>query len=148
MSQQNVQAIRGLYDAFNRGDLDSFEKGLSADIRWNEAENSLYACSNPYRTFEAIRDEVFAPTERDFDQFRCDLEQLIDGGEYVVGTGRYRGKCRATGKELSAQFCHVMRVDQDGKLSSVQEYVDTLAEAEVTGRTQKIEVMKIPQPAL
>jgi ketosteroid isomerase-like protein len=147
MSQENVQAARGLYDAFNRGDLDAFEQGLSRDLLWNEAENSLNAAGNPYRSFAAVRDGVFTPTARDFDPFRVDLERLIDGGECVIGTGRYRGKSTATGKELSAQFCHVMHFDQNQKLDEVQEYADTLQEAEVTGKLEQIEQVRIPQPA-
>jgi len=147
MSEQNVQAMRGLYDAFNRGDLDRFEQGTSRDIKWNEAENSLYSAGNPYRGFAAVRDGVFEPTARDFDNFRVDLDQLLDAGEFVIGTGRYRGKHKATGRELSTQFCHVLHVDKDGKLDGVQEYADTLNEAEVTGRTQRIEA-KIPLPAM
>jgi ketosteroid isomerase-like protein len=146
MSQENVQAARGLYDAFNRGDLDAFERGLSGDLLWNEAENSLNAAGNPYRSFAAVRDGVFASTMRDFDQFRVDLEQAIDGGDFVIGTGRYRGKSTATGRELSAQFCHLLHFDPNAKLDRVQEYADTLQEAEVTGKLQQIEQVRIPQP--
>ena len=148
MSQQNVQAIRGLYDAFNRGDLDAFEKALSRDLIWNEADNSLYASGNPYRSFEAVRDGVFAPTSRDFEPFRCELEQLLDAGDFVIGTGRYRGISKETGKELSAQFCLVMLLDGAAQLDRVQEYTDTLAEAVVTGRTQVMQEQKIPLPAM
>ena len=148
MSQQNVQAMRGLYDAFARGDFDAFERGLSPDIVWNEAENSLYSAGNPYRSFAAIRDGVFAPTERDYDNFRVEVEQLLDAGDFVIGTGRYRGRNRETGKELSAQFCHVLNVDTEGKLDRVQEYADTLHEAEVHGRTQRLAELKIPQPVM
>jgi uncharacterized protein len=95
-----------------------------------------------------VRDGIFAPTAREFDQFSVDLEQLLDAGDHVVGTGRYRGKCRATGKELSAQFCHVIHVDADGKLDRMQEYADTLQESEVTGRAQQLAEMRIPQPAM
>lgn len=148
MSQANVQAIRGLYDAFNRGDLETLERGFTRELLWNEAENSLYAAGNPYRSFRAVRDQVLAATASDFDRFRCDVDQLLDAGEFVVSTGRYHGRCKDTGKELSAQFCHVMHVDQDGMIDGVQEYTDTLAEAEVTGRTARIEEMKIPHPAM
>lgn len=147
MSQANVQAMRRLYDAFNSGDLDAFEQGVGRDLVWNEADNSLYSGGNPYRSFAAVRDGVFAPTARDFDSFRVDLEQLLDAGDHVIGTGRYRGKCKATGKELSTQFCHLLHLDSDGKLDRVQEYADTLDEAVVTGRTQ-LQEMKIPQPAM
>ena len=138
MSQQNVQAIRRLYEAFAQGDMDAFERGCSRDILWNEAENSLYAGGNPYRSFAALLTGVFTPTLRDFEDFRCNVEKLIDAGDYVIGTGRYRGTHKTTGKSLSAQFCHVMHVDQQGKLEAVQEYVDTLHEAEVSGRTERV----------
>ena len=148
MSQENVLAMRRLYEAFARGDLDGFERGLSRDIVWNEAENSLYSAGNPYRSFAAIRDGVFAPVDRDYEGFRLELQQLLDAGDYVIGTGRYRGTNKATGKELSAQFCHVLHVDRDGKLDRVQEYADTLHEAEVHGRTAAIETIRMPQPVL
>jgi uncharacterized protein len=150
MSQQNVQAIRRLYEAFNAGDLDTFERGLSPDILWNEAENSLYDAGNPYRSFSAIRDGIFRPTARDFDNFRCDPEKLLDAGDFVVGTGRYRGRNKETGKLLSAQFCHVLHLDPQGRVDALQEYADTLQEAEVSGRTDQpmTEELKIPHPAI
>lgn len=146
MSQQNVEAMRGLYDAFNSGDLDAFEKGCAREFMWNEAENSLYSGGNPYRGFVAVRDGVFAPTARDFDGFRVDLDRLIDAGDFIIGSGRYRGRHKVTGKELSAQFCHVLHANRDGKLDGVQEYTDTLQEAEVAGRTTIAEQPALRQP--
>ena len=146
MSQENVLAMRGLYEAFARGDLDAFQQGVNRDILWNEAENSLYSAGNPYRSFAEVHDGVLAPTERDYENFRVEVAQLLDAGDHVVATGRYRGRNRLTGKELSAQFCHVLHVDSNGKLDRVQEYVDTLHEAEVAGRTQVIPELRIPQP--
>lgn len=146
MSERNVQAMRGLYDAFNRGDLEAFANGVSGNILWNEADNSLYSAGNPYRSFAAIVDGIFDPTARDFDGFQVDLEQLLDAGDFVIGAGRYRGRHKATGKELSAQFCHLLHVDESGKLDRVQEYADTLAEAEVSGLAQRIEQVELRQP--
>lgn len=148
MSQDTVQAASRLYDAFNRGDLQAFEQGVSNDLVWNEAENSLNCKGNPYRSFAAVRDGVFAPTLREFRGFKVDVEQLIDAGDYVIGTGRYRGTSTATGEELSAQFCHIVHLDADGKLDRLQEYADTLHEAAVTGQAGPIEQIRIVQPAL
>jgi ketosteroid isomerase-like protein len=96
MSQQNVLAARGLYDAFNR----------------------------------------------------CDVEKLLDAGDSVVATGRYRGRHKATGKQLGAQFCHISHFDQQAKLDAIQEYTDTLLEAEVAGQVQRIAELRIPQPIM
>jgi ketosteroid isomerase-like protein len=148
MSQENVQAARGLYYAFNRGDLNAFENGCSREFVWNEAENSLNAAGNPYRNFKQVLEGVFQPTTRDFEGFRCDLEKLLDAGDTIIGTGRYRGKRQETGKQLSAQFCHVLHFDRDARLDGVQEYTDTLQEAEVAGRVQQVEPVRIIQPAM
>ena len=151
MSKENVQAICRLYDAFNSGDLVAFERGVSADIEWNEADNSLNCAGNPYRSFAAVRDGVFGPTTRDFEAFTVDLEKMIDAGEFVIGMGRYRGRSRVTGKELSAQFCHVLHLDSQGRLDRLQEYVDTLREAIVTGRAEQIdrfEEIQVVQPVM
>jgi len=151
MSKENVQAICRLYDAFNSGDLVAFERGVSADIEWNEADNSLNCAGNPYRSFAAVRDGVFGPTTRDFEAFTVDLEKMIDAGEFVIGMGRYRGRSRVTGKELSAQFCHVLHLDSQGRLDRLQEYVDTLREAIVAGRAEQIdrfEEIQVVQPVM
>jgi uncharacterized protein len=148
MSQQNLEAARGLYDAFNRGDLAAFEQACARDFVWNEAENSLNADGNPYRNFREVLEGVFQPTLRDFSGFRCEPERLIDGGDYVIGTGRYRGRHNATGKDMSVQFCHVLHFDGSTKLDGVQEYADTLQEAEVAGRVQLVEQIRVPHPAM
>jgi ketosteroid isomerase-like protein len=148
MSQQNVLAARGLYDAFNRGDLTAFENGCARELVWNEAENSLNAAGNPYRSVAEVVQGVFQPTLRDFDGFRCDVEKLLDAGDSVVATGRYRGRHKATGKQLGAQFCHISHFDQQAKLDAIQEYTDTLLEAEVAGQVQRIAELRIPQPIM
>ena len=148
MSQETLGAARGLYDAFNKGDLIAFEKGCASAFEWNEAESSLYSAGNPYRNFKEILEGAFQPTMSDFEGFRCELERLLDAGDTIVSTGRYRGKHKRTGKNLSAQFCHVLHFDSQLKLDAVQEYTDTLQEAEVAGRTQVIAEMRIPQPVL
>jgi len=148
MSQEKLRAARGLYDAFNSGNLNAFEQACASTFVWNEAENSLNAGGNPYRNFSQVVEGVFEPTLRDFDDFRVDLEELQDAGDTIIGTGRYRGRHKGTGKQLIAQFCHVMHFDDTNRLDRVQEYTDTLQEAQVAGLTQPIAEMRIPQPVM
>lgn len=148
MSQQTVQAIRGLYDAFNRGDLATLEKGFAPDFQRFEPESSLYAAGNPYRGFNELREGVYKPRSRDFESFRAELDQVLDAGEFVITTGRYRARCKATGKDLSTQFCHVLHLDKAGKVDRLQGYTDTLKEAQVVGRVKIVDEMRIPQPAM
>ena len=147
MSQKNVQAARSLYEAFAHGDFDTLEKGVSIDVLWNEAENSLYSKGSPYRSFSEIRAKVFTPNGRDFDNFRLDIDRILDASDdHVVAAGRYRGRYKETGRELSSQFCHVMHFDKFGKVDFFQEFADTYDQAQVTGRVKPFEKMEIRQP--
>lgn len=146
MSQQNVQAMRKLYNAFNEGDLDTVDKGYSSNVVFNAAENTLYAGGSPYKGFPAIRDGVFNPVTTEFEDFRSEVEDMIDAGDTIVATGRYRGRSKETGKDLSGQFCHIMHVDGDGKVDRFQEYCDTLQEAEVAGRAKRTESSRAGDP--
>ena len=148
MSKETLGAARGLYDAFNQGDLTAFEKGCASALTWNEAESSLYEGGNPYRNFRQVLEGALKPTMQDFEGFRCELERLLDAGDTIVSTGRYRGKHKRTGRNLSAQFCHVLHFDSQLKLDEVQEYTDTLQEAEVAGRLQLTQEIRMPQLAM
>ena len=132
MSSENVDLIRAIYDAFAAGDVAGVLARMSPDIVWNEAENSLYADGNPYVGPEAIRTGVFARLGAEWDGFAVVPEEYLDAGEAIVVLGRYRAACKATGKAMDAQFAHVWRVS-DGKAARVQQYIDTLQAARVTG---------------
>ena len=148
MSQQNVAAIRALYDAFNSGDFETMRKGFAPDFQRFEPENSLYAAGNPYRGFEGSRDGVYKPRSHDFENWKTELKEIHDAGEFIVTTGRYKARCKATGKDLSTQFCHILHLDGSGKVDRLQGYTDTLKEAEVAGRVQRIEHMRMEQPVM
>jgi ketosteroid isomerase-like protein len=148
MSKENVQAVRKLYEAFNRGDLETLEKGLAKKFERFEPENSLFAGGNPYRTPADVRKGVYEPRAREFDKWRTDIEQVFDAGDTVITTGRYHARCKATGKDLATQFCHVLHIDSSGKVDRLQAYTDTLKEAEVAGRVQPIQHVRMAQPTM
>ena len=57
--QDQSDVIRGMYEAFARGDVAGVMGKLSPDLVWNEAENSVYADGNPYVGPQAVLDGVF-----------------------------------------------------------------------------------------
>ena len=59
MSQENVQLIRGMYDAFGTGDVAAVLGQMDQSIEWREAENFMYADGNPYVGPQAILEGVF-----------------------------------------------------------------------------------------
>lgn len=127
----NADVIRGMYAAFSKGDIPSVLGAMTADVVWNEAENFIYADKNPYVGPEAILHGVFARLGGEWNGFAVKEEDIIDGGDSVVSTGRYVGTFKATGKSINAQFVHVWKF-KNGKVASFQQYVDTLATSRAT----------------
>ncbi|HEY1607388.1 MAG TPA: nuclear transport factor 2 family protein [Allosphingosinicella sp.] len=132
MSGENVALVRSIYDAFAAGDIPGVLGRMAPDMEWNEAENFPYADGNPYVGADAIVSGVFMRLGGEWDGFAAVPDEFLDAGDTVIALGRYRGVCKATGKPLDAQTCHVWRL-KDGKATRFQQYTDTLQAARVTG---------------
>jgi uncharacterized protein len=120
----SAQIVKGVYDAFSRGDVPGVLGTFDAQIQWREADNFLYADGNPYAGPQAVAEGVFQRLASDVDNFSVHPERFIDGGDTVVVEGRYRGKMIATGTPVDAQFAHVWQF-RDGKIVRFQQYTDT-----------------------
>jgi ketosteroid isomerase-like protein len=121
----NADVIRGVYAAFQKGDIPAVLGAMAPDIVRNEAENFPYADKNPYVGPNAILAGVFARLGGEWDGFSVKEEELIDAGDTVVTLGRYGGAPKATGKKINAQFAHVWKF-RNGKIIGFQQYTDTL----------------------
>ena len=132
MSADNVDVIKGIYDAFAKGDVPGVLERMSPDIVWHEAENFPYADRNPYRGPEAVATGVFARCVGEWDGFGVAMDDLIDGGDRVVALGRYMGAFKGTGRRMNPQAVHVWTL-KDGKAVAFQQYIDTLDVARATG---------------
>ena len=124
MSQNNVEIIRGMYDAFIRGDVPSVLSVLDPEIEWLEAENFIYADRNPYLGPNAVLEGVFMRLATEWDDFTVSPEEILDAGEIVVARGYYSGTYKKTGKQVRAQLAHFLTL-RDGKVIKFQQYTDT-----------------------
>jgi uncharacterized protein len=132
MSEANVALVRGVYEAFARGDIPAVLGAMAPDIVWNEAENFPYADGNPYVGPDAIVAGVFARLGGDWDGFAALPEEYLDAGDTVIVLGHYGGTYKATGRPLDAWMAHVWRI-ADGRAVEFRQLVDTLATARATG---------------
>ena len=130
MAGSNVEIIRGIYDAFARGDIGGVLGALAPDIEWREAENHPYADGNPYVGPNAILQGVFARLGAEWDGFAVVADEILGADDRVVALGRYKGTYKRTGKRLDAQVVHVWTVE-NGKAARFQQYTDTLQFARV-----------------
>ncbi len=120
----NAEIIESLYEAFSKGDVPTVLGFFDPQIEWNEAEGVRYADRNPYRGPMAVAEGVFGRIISEVDQFAVVTAKFIDGGDTVVVEGRYKGKVKATGTMLDAQFAHVYTLS-GGKVVRFQQYTDT-----------------------
>jgi hypothetical protein len=132
----NVAVIRGVYEAFAKGDVPAVLEALDPAIEWNEAEHFPYWSPQPFKGPQAVVAGVFARIPSDFDGFRVDVHRIAGAGDTVLAEARYRGIAKRTGQALDAQVAHVWDL-RNGKAIRFQQYVDTWLVAQVTGFTPK-----------
>jgi uncharacterized protein len=132
MSNENIEIVRGIYEAFGRGDVPAVLGRMDAAIEWREADNFLYADRNPYLGPQAVLEGVFMRLATEWDGFAVTPAEWLNAGEHIVVLGIYGGAYKATGKEVRAQFAHVWRL-REGKVVQFQQYTDTRQFAEATG---------------
>jgi ketosteroid isomerase-like protein len=129
----NVDVVRGLYEAFGRGDMAAVLGGMDPAIEWREAESNPYMPSGEaWIGPDAVVTNLFMKLGADWEGFTVHPTIFHDAGDSVVVEGRYSGTYKATGTSQDTQMCHVWRL-KDGKVVSFQQYVDTARVQEVMG---------------
>lgn len=126
----NVDIVRAHYAASAQGNIDEMMAQVSAQVRWTEMAG--FPCAGTWVGQREVVDNVFAVLGRDWIGYRFELQNLIDGGDQVVGVGTYHGTHRATGKEMQARVAHVWKL-QDGKIVAFEQFTDTLLVRQAMG---------------
>ncbi|MFL6254778.1 MAG: nuclear transport factor 2 family protein [Pyrinomonadaceae bacterium] len=132
MSQENVDIVRGTYEAYSRGDLAAALQSLDPRVEWHQAENFIYADRSPYVGPTAMLEGLFSRFAAEWEGFTTVADELLDAGERVVALGYYSGTYRKTGKPVRAQFAHIWTL-RDGKVVKFEQYTDTAQFAQATG---------------
>jgi ketosteroid isomerase-like protein len=119
MSQEDVSAIRSLYDAFGRKDLLAIIAVLHPQVEFYQS--ALLPWGGIYRgQEEAIR---FFTTLVEHVESRVDIDDIIDAGEHIVAVGHSRGRVRASGNAFEVAVVHVWTMRQ-GKALRFENYLD------------------------
>ena len=131
--KQNVEVIKSLYNAFSTGDMPTVLGLMHPEITWNEAESNSLADGNPY--IGPPGGVLIASSRLGANHEYFGLQDLKIHGmsdNMVLATLRYDAKVKATGKSYNAQAAHLWTLDDKGKITAFQQFVDTkkLADAE------------------
>jgi ketosteroid isomerase-like protein len=128
MTENGVEVVRGVYDAFARGDVPAVLGAMADDIEWREAEGMPYG--GVYHGPDAAAQNVLGPLTTDIPDFAVTPEELIGSGDTVAVVVRYTGRGKASGEELDLPVVHVWDV-RDGRIARFRQFADTAKFGEV-----------------
>lgn len=118
----HADIVRDHYAASDRGDIEGMLAPLAADVSWTEAAGFPYA--GTYVGPQAVLENVFARIQADWEGFTLAIDEVIDGGDTVVGLGTYSGTHRVTGRPFTARVAHVWRL-AGGEVVQFEQVVDS-----------------------
>ena len=81
MERRSIEVVRGVYEAFGRGDVQAVLGALADELEWYEAKGMPYG--GLYRDREAVAAKVFGPLSEDIPDFEVSPEELIASGNTV-----------------------------------------------------------------
>jgi ketosteroid isomerase-like protein len=117
MSQQNVEIVRRLHDAYARGDLEAVLAALDPEI---EVHDHDLPDSASYRGLEGVR-QWQADWGSSWEDWGWDAEEFIEAGERVVAVLRVHAKGRRSGIDVEQLNAAVWTL-RDGKCVRLDYY--------------------------
>jgi ketosteroid isomerase-like protein len=128
MSQENVEAVRRLAEAWNADDLDSFLAELDGDVEWHPSiEPGLEGKATVYRGHDGARTAWSEYRGEAWERLTVRPQEFRDLGESVLGLGRIELTARTTGIEFSQEVGQLVDF-RGGKIIRVRDFL-THAEA-------------------
>jgi ketosteroid isomerase-like protein len=124
MSQENVEIVRQVAAAFNRGDLDAWLEYLADDIDYRAVEGALDD-HGPIHGKDALRahvDDSIGTLDDFMADFKIEPVELIKAGEdKVIAVTRISGRAKVSGVETHLTYAALYTI-RDGKIARGREY--------------------------
>jgi ketosteroid isomerase-like protein len=112
VSSQNVERIMRAYDAFNRGELDAGLDGIAPDFEL--VAPAIVPDPDSYRGADGVN-RLRELWQGSFEDFRIEIEEVVDGGDKVLVMAAVCGRGRDSGAEVrSPSFANVWTI-RDGQ---------------------------------
>ena len=116
----NADVIQGAYDAFAKGDVPAVIDTMDDEVTWDVA--SVLPQGGSFQGKDGVG-EFFQGLGESWEELNINLDDLIDGGDNVVGVGRAEGRLRDGGTTAGYGFAHVFTLE-GGKVTRFREYAD------------------------
>ncbi len=133
MSRENVEIVRRIYEAVNRGDLETASSYVHPEIEFHTYAQAPEA--GVYRGRAAVRtynEELF----RQFETIRFELEELVDVGDRVVAVSTQYAMPKAGEHEISVHIVEAWTV-RHGLLAERRSYTTKAEALAAAGRSEE-----------
>jgi uncharacterized protein len=132
MSQENVELVRRVYEAANRGDLDTAASYLHPGVEFHTYTQSPEA--GIYRGPEAVRTYNEGLFEQ-FESVRYDVEEIVDAGDRVVVVTTQHAVPKGGKQEIEVHLAEVWTV-RDALLAERHSYSTGAQAREAAGLSE------------
>ena len=128
MSQENVEVVREIWDAYSRGDFDHI-RALSDPnvVMITVEEGPLYGIEAVRKNHERWKEAWEEPDTT--------VEEVIGAGDHVFVMARFRARGRASGVEVEARLFEVYTM-RNRKVVRVEEFSEREEPLEAAGLSE------------
>jgi ketosteroid isomerase-like protein len=130
MSRENVELVRGIVEAWLRGDFEGALARIAGDIEW-EGPPDVSGGGRSYRGHEEMGDAL-GTWVGTWDDYHYELRNLLPAGDEVLVEGWHRGRGKGSGVEVSEAIYMVWTV-RDGMAVRQRMFRDRAQALEAAG---------------
>jgi ketosteroid isomerase-like protein len=130
MSQENVEIVRRVFEAWNRADLERIRDYISPEWEWHTAR--LFPGTDAvYRGKEGFT-RFWNTFQEPWESIRVAVERTEDLGDRVLVLITFYGKGKGSGVEVTTEYAHVITF-RDGLATYQVGYGDWKSALEAVG---------------
>jgi len=130
MSRENVELLRKVSDAWNRGEIYRWLDYAAPDIEWMPAGPAAVE-RTIYRGYDEVRDGITAARET-WDVFEFQESEVRDLGESTLWLGHVKMRGSTSGIELDQEFA-IHSVVHDGMITLIHTFLSWQEGREAVG---------------
>ncbi len=136
MSQENVEAVRRGYAAWNANELDAFLAELDPEVEWHPSiEPALEGGETTYRGLDGVRRAWDDYRGGAWERLTAHIHEIRDLGESVLVLGHIDLTGRTTGLEFSQEVGQLITF-RDGKMLRSQDFLSHAEAVEAAGLSE------------
>lgn len=117
MSAQNIAALRPVYEEWGRGNWQPKFDLYAPDMEWGWSDEFPGLAGVHHDP--AVRSERLLRWLSSWEDWRCEAEEYVSSGDFVVVLCRYTGRGKGSGVDVDVQGAHVWQL-RDGRAVRIE----------------------------